>query len=69
LITVSPLLQRLDGELVADRDVALRLDQHVLVLVHDPAVQLLAGLHAFHDHHPHGVVLVVHHEMNHRLQS
>jgi hypothetical protein len=39
--------------------VGLRLDGEVLVLVHDPAGQLVAGLHALHHDDADRVVLVV----------
>src|SRR6266853_1037641 len=58
-------LELADRELVAYGDVALRPDLDLPVLVHDPSVQLLPRLHALHDDHPDGVVLIVHHEMNH----
>ena len=54
-------------DLVADRDVLPGVDHHGLVLVHDPAVERHAGLHAFHDDHGHGVARVVQYEMNHCL--
>ena len=66
LITVSPGLQRLDARACGRsgcRSSALILS--VLVLVHDPAGQLLAGLHALDHDDADGVALVVHHEMNH----
>src|SRR6476659_1167812 len=56
---------RLDGELVADGDVRHRLHLDLLVLVHDPAGELLPGLHALDHHDADRVVLVVNHEMNH----
>src|SRR4051812_14975992 len=61
-----PARERADGQLVADRNVVLRVDRQVLVLVHDPAVELLPGLDALHHHYAHGIVLVVDHEMDHR---
>src|SRR2546421_2425646 len=54
-----------DRELVAYGDVALRPHLDLPVLVHDPSGQFLPCLHALHDDHSHGVVLIVHHEMNH----
>ena len=44
-------LQLLDRQFVADRDVRQRLDRKVLVLVHDPARQVLSGFHTFDDDH------------------
>src|SRR6266481_9458321 len=58
-------LELSDRELVADGDIVLRTDLDVLVLVHDPADQLLPCLHALDDDHSDGVVFVVHYEMNH----
>src|SRR3954470_19007971 len=57
--------ERPDGQLVADGNVALGLDLEVLVLVHDPAIELLAGLHALDHDDADRVVLVVDHEMDH----
>ena len=54
-----------DGELVADRDIALRANLDLAVLIHDPTGQLLAGLDAFDDDDAHRITLVVHNEMNH----
>src|SRR5882757_8146867 len=59
------LLQRFDGELVADRNVGDRLDLDLLVLVHDPADHVLALLNTLDHDDAHGVALVVHHEVNH----
>src|SRR2546423_6615279 len=56
-------------ELVADGNVVLRHDFEVLVLFHDPAVDMLPGLHAFHDDDADAVALLVHHEMNHALPA
>src|SRR5712671_2691499 len=58
-----------DRELVPDGDIVLRADLDVLVLVHDPAGQLLPCLHALDDDHSDGIVFVVHHEMNHESVS
>src|SRR5688500_5300347 len=52
-------------KLVADRDVALRGDADVLVVLHDPAVERLAGFHAFDDDDADPVALLVHHEVDH----
>src|SRR6266851_213966 len=62
-------LELSDRELVADGDIVLRMDLDVLVLVHDPAGQLLPRLHALDDDHSDGVVFIVHYEMNHRGPS
>src|SRR2546423_10751055 len=56
-------------ELMADGNVVLRHDFEVLVLFHDPAVDMLPGLHAFHDDDADAVALLVHHEMNHALPA
>src|SRR5260370_31368842 len=62
-------LQLADRELVTDRDVVFRTDLDLLVLVHDPAGQLLPRLHALDDDHSDGVVFVVHHETNHGIRQ
>ena len=59
------LRERLDGELVPDRDVGLRVHLDFPVLVHDPAGELLAGLHALDHDDADGIAFVVHHEMDH----
>src|SRR5882672_3061874 len=63
------VLELSDRELVADGDIVLRADLDVLVLVHDPAGQLLPCLHPLDDDHSDGIVFVVHYEMNHRGPS
>jgi hypothetical protein len=50
---------------VADGNVALGADLDVLVVLHDPAVERLPGLHAFDDDDAHAVAFLMHHEMNH----
>ena len=60
-------LQLADCELVADRDVVSRANLDLLVLVHDPSGQLLAGFQAFYDHDPDRVVLIMDHEVNHEV--
>jgi hypothetical protein len=52
-------------DLVADRDVALGADFDVLVVLHDPAVERLAGLHSLDDDDADTVAFFVHHEMDH----
>src|SRR5438309_2370260 len=54
-------------ELMADRDVVLRDDLDVLVLFHDPAIDVLAGLDPFDDDDADAVAFLVHDEMNHAL--
>src|SRR5665213_1339497 len=58
-----------DRELVPDGDVGPGAHLDVLVLVHDPAGELLSSLDALHHDDADRVVLVVNHEMNHRLRS
>src|SRR5262245_10069604 len=55
----------LERDLVPDRDVALRLDPELLVVLHDPAGELLALFHAFHHDDADAIALFMHHEMNH----
>src|SRR5262245_53226084 len=55
----------LQSQLVADRDVALRDDADVLVVFHDPAGQLLAGLDPLDHDDAYAVALLVHYEMDH----
>ncbi len=69
LITVSPVGHVLERDLVADRDVLARGDAHMLVLVHDPAIELHAGFDAFDHHHGDGVVGVVQYEVIHGKAS
>src|SRR5687767_8881862 len=52
-------------DLVADRDVALRLHFDVFVVFHDPAGERLPGLHALDHDDANAVAFLVHHEMNH----
>src|SRR6185503_15749973 len=52
-------------DLVPDRNVALRGDDDVLVVFHDPAGQGLPGFHAFDDDHADAVAFFVDNEMNH----
>src|ERR1700690_1444798 len=61
--------QLLDRQLVADGDVALRAHLDFLVLVHDPAGELLAGLNAFDYDHADRIVLVMHYKVNHAFAS
>ena len=56
--------ERLDRELVPDRDVAPGRDLEGLVLVHDPAVEAGTGLQAFHHHHAHAVALIMDDEVD-----
>ena len=67
LMTVSPLLDRLGGELVPDRNVVQRLHLDGGVVLHHPAGQLLPGLDAFDDGDADGVLLVVNQKVNHVL--
>src|SRR3954470_24038349 len=53
------------GDLVADRNFAFGGDLDVLVVLHDPAVQRLAGADAFDDHDAYAVAFFMHDEMNH----
>ncbi len=69
LITVSSAFELLDRQLVADRDVALRAHLDFLVLVHDPAGELLAGLDAFDYDHADRIVFVMHYKVNHACAS
>jgi len=55
----------LQRDLVADRDVLRGLDADRLVLVHDPGLELRAGLDAFDDRHRDGVLGVVQYDVNH----
>src|SRR6266404_853451 len=59
------VLERLDRELMADRNVRDGLDLDVLVLVHDPADHVLARLHALDHDDADGIVFVMHDKMNH----
>src|SRR5260221_3193560 len=52
-------------QLVAHRNVALRGDLEVLVVLHDPALERLAGLDAFHHDDADAVAFLVDNEMNH----
>jgi hypothetical protein len=61
-VALSIVLQR---DLVADRDVVLRDDLDLLVIFHDPAGEVLAGLDPFDDDDTDAVAFLVHHEMNH----
>jgi hypothetical protein len=64
------LLDGPDRQLVADRDVRLRVELDHLVLVHDPAGELRAGPQALHDHHADRIALVVDDEVDrHRAAS
>src|SRR3989442_4927094 len=63
-VALAIVLQR---ELVADGNVVPRHDLEVLVVFHDPAGEMLAGLDAFHDDDADAVALLVHHQMNHAL--
>src|SRR4051812_48032205 len=56
-------------ELVADGNVVLRHDFEVLVLFHDPSVDMLPGLHSLDDDDADAIALLVHHEMNHALPA
>src|SRR5688572_25333080 len=57
----------LQRDLVADRDVALRGHLDVLVILHDPAGERLAGLDTLDDDHADAVAFLVHDEMDHFL--
>src|SRR5487761_2280053 len=59
----------LDREFVADRNVALRAHLDFLVLVHDPAGELLAGFDALDDDHADRIVLVMHYKVDHAVAS
>src|SRR5690348_8027919 len=56
-------------ELVADGDVVPRHHLDVLVVFHDPASEMLAGLYSFHDDDTNAVAFLVHHKMDHALRS
>ena len=58
--------KRPDRELVPDRDVLRRPQIELRVLLHDPARQGLARLHAFDHDDADAVLLVVHYEIDHR---
>src|SRR5512139_320882 len=62
-------LDALDRQLVADRDVRLRVELDHLVLVHDPAVEAGAGLQALHHHNTHAVALVMDDEVDRHRAS
>ena len=52
-------IDRVQSDLVAERNGIERLQRYGLVGFHDPACQLLAGLRIFDHHHPDGVGFVV----------
>src|SRR5688572_6053367 len=60
-----PRLVILERDLVADRDVAPGGDLELLVILHDPAHQLLALLHALDDDDADAVALLMHDKMDH----
>src|SRR4051812_49004677 len=61
-VAVFDVFQR---ELVADRNVLLRLQRNRAVFIHDPAGDVLAGFHTFDHDHRDGVLRIVQYEMNH----
>src|SRR6185295_7399873 len=52
-------------QFVADRDVAFGGDAYFLVVLHDPADQFLALLHALDDDHADAIAFFMHDEMDH----
>src|SRR5690349_21613583 len=54
-------------ELVADGNVVPRDYLDVLVVFHDPASEMLAGLDALHDDDADAIAFLVHHKMDHAL--
>src|SRR4051794_2271692 len=58
-------LQRLERDLVTDRDVAFGPHFDHLVLLHDPAGERRASLDALDHDRAHRIAILVHHKMNH----